>query len=94
MKDLNSYWSENLSDKRVLIPGGTTGIGREITLMLASLGASCLICGRNQQQIDDTVNAVKQSGSKGTCTGVVADLCNAENIDNMFGQAEKDIKLS
>ena len=73
MKDLNAYWKACLSEKRVVITGGTTGIGREITLLLTSLGSRCLICGRNQEQIDETIAAVQEAGL-GSCEGVVADV--------------------
>lgn len=91
MKDLNSYWTECLSGKRVLITGGTTGIGREITLLLASLGANCLICGRNEEQIDETKAAARQAGFTGSCNGVVADLASGEDIERLFQEVDEQL---
>jgi len=89
MKDLNSYWKESLENKRVIITGGTTGIGREITLLLSFLGAKCLICGRHQEQIDETLAAVNEGGHSGTCEGLVADLTKAEDIQRLFDTADQ-----
>jgi NAD(P)-dependent dehydrogenase (short-subunit alcohol dehydrogenase family) len=91
MKDLIQYWKDSLREKRVLITGGTTGIGREITILLADLGARCLICGRDKQQIDDTIAAVDETASEGYCIGRVADLAREEDIQLPFEAADRDL---
>lgn len=91
MKDLNTYWAESLSGKRVLITGATTGIGREITLLLASLGANCLICGRNQQQIEETIAAIKEARVNGYCNGIIADLANGDDIERLFKEVDEQL---
>ncbi|MBE8722510.1 SDR family oxidoreductase [Sphingobacterium pedocola] len=89
MKDLNAYWKESLSEKRVVITGGSTGIGREIALLLTSLGARCLICGRHQEQIDETIAASKEVATTGSCDGTVADIAKREDIDRLFETADQ-----
>jgi len=79
MKDLTSYWKKCLTGKKVLITGGSTGIGREITLLLSALGANCLICGRHQEPIDETIRAAKQK-----CSGIAADLAKPQDIERVF----------
>lgn len=37
----------NLSDGRVLVTGGSSGIGREVARTLVHKGARVAICGRN-----------------------------------------------
>jgi short-subunit dehydrogenase len=91
MKDLNSYWKESLSGKRVLITGGTTGIGREITILLTALGAKCVIAGRNQEQIDETKATVERLGSNGSSQGIVTDLSNKEDIERMFNYVDEHL---
>lgn len=91
MKDLNTYWAESLSGKRVLITGGTTGIGREITLLLASFGSNCLICGRNEQQIEETIAAAKEAGATAYCNGVVTDLANGGDIERLFKEVDEQL---
>lgn len=91
MKDLNAYWTESLSGKRVLITGGTTGIGREITLLLTSLGARCLVCGRNQQQIDETITAASEGEASGSCEGIAVDLTKPEDIETLFEAVDQQL---
>lgn len=84
MKDLNSYWKQRLSGKRVLITGGSTGIGREVTILLAALGAKCMICGRNQEQIDETIAETKKMHFNSYCIGIAVDIANKEGIEQLF----------
>ncbi len=91
MKDLTQHWKESLAGKRVLITGGTTGIGREITILLAQLGANCLICGRDKSQIDDTLAAADNSSSEGYCIGMVTDLALEGDIEALFQAADRDL---
>jgi short-subunit dehydrogenase len=91
MKDLNTYFTENLKGKKVLITGGTTGIGREITLLLAASGANCLICGRKQEQIDETIAAIEEMDSQGSCKGLTADLTKKQDIIELFGAVDKQL---
>lgn len=89
MKDLSNYFSKNLAGKKALITGGSTGIGREITLLLTQLGVNCLICGREQQPIEETASAVEQSNSPGLCQGMTADVSNIEDINKLFVQLDR-----
>jgi NADP-dependent 3-hydroxy acid dehydrogenase YdfG len=91
MKDLNGYWKEKLSEKRVLITGGTTGIGREITYLLSTLGAKCIICGRNSEQIEETVSEAERLSPDGYCKGIVADVTKQQDIENLFAAMDSEL---
>lgn len=44
----------NFSGKKILVTGASSGIGREIAVFLSSLGAQCVITGRNVEELEKT----------------------------------------
>lgn len=90
MEDFNSYFSSAFLDKKIIITGGSTGIGREAAILLTSLGAQCLICGRDQQHIDEALADINAKGSL-KATGLVADLSNEEGIEKLFSFADEKL---
>jgi 3-oxoacyl-[acyl-carrier protein] reductase len=67
-----------LQNKRVIVAGGSRGIGRAIALAFAEAGASVSICARGRKDLDATSAAIRASG-----VGVhaaVCDLADAEAI--------------
>jgi NADP-dependent 3-hydroxy acid dehydrogenase YdfG len=88
MKTNAAFLPQNISGKRILISGGTTGIGRATAQLLASEGAQVLIFGRNQEQVNETVSAIKESGAEGECYGMVADVAEPDDIKKVFEQVD------
>ena len=43
-----------LSNKKILVTGASSGIGRSISLLLSNMGASVVITGRNKERLNDT----------------------------------------
>ena len=71
-----------LSGKRVLVTGGTTGIGRAIAALLASYGARLFIFGRHEAPLRVALEHVRASG--GQCEGMTADVSLREDVDRVF----------
>ena len=72
---------KSLQDKKVLITGGTTGIGRAIAVLLASYGARVFICGRDPQHLEDGLARIREVG-KGE--GIALDLADPANVKRFF----------
>lgn len=78
-----------LDGKRILLTGGTTGIGRAMLILFARAGARILTLGRDKDALDDALEAAGKEG--GELHGITADLANREDIGRIF--AEVDAKL-
>ncbi|MGA0557935.1 SDR family oxidoreductase [Larkinella sp. VNQ87] len=80
---------ETLEGKRIVITGGTTGIGRAIALLLGSSGAHIFTFGRHQEQLDETLTAIRQAG--GLVDGTVADSASGDDIRRVFQEADEKL---
>jgi NAD(P)-dependent dehydrogenase (short-subunit alcohol dehydrogenase family) len=54
----------SLEGKVAVVTGGTSGIGRALSLGLADAGADIIATARRQQQLDDTANEIEARGRK------------------------------
>lgn len=73
-----------LAGRRVLVTGGTTGIGRAIAVLLASEGAKVFICGRDEQHLADALTRIREVGDG---DGMSIDLAEESNVDRLFDAA-------
>ena len=63
-----------LEQKRVLVTGGTAGIGRALTQLLLERGARVFICGRDSGRLEATLGRLPGVG------GCVCDVARAEQL--------------
>ncbi|WP_271880954.1 SDR family NAD(P)-dependent oxidoreductase [Phaeobacter italicus] len=70
----------NLTGKRVIVTGGSDGIGRHICLKLADQGCAIAIVGRNQARLDAVVAECKARGAV-EARAYAADLTDAAAIE-------------
>ncbi len=73
----------SLSGKRVIITGGTSGVGRATAALLSSHGCRVFICGRNADRLSA---ALAEIG--GDVGGVVADVGGIEGVKTLFSAAD------
>jgi NADP-dependent 3-hydroxy acid dehydrogenase YdfG len=74
-----------LEGKRILVTGGTTGIGRAIAIELAGRGAKVFIFGRDAQHLRDGLNAIREAG--GQVEGKIADQADHKQVSDVFKEA-------
>lgn len=74
----------NLQDAKIIVTGGSLGIGKATAQKLIEAGAKVLITGRNQERIE---KAAQEIGA----IPCVADIAKPENIDHTFAVAEKEL---
>jgi 3-hydroxy acid dehydrogenase/malonic semialdehyde reductase len=77
--------------KRILVTGGTTGIGRATVALLARAGARVLTFGRHQSDLDDALAEALAGarGGNGNADGVVADASTKAGIDAVFAALDE-----
>lgn len=85
------YLPESLKGKQVLITGGTTGIGRAITVLLAAQGADVLFFGHNSAYLEDALSDVKKTAT-GKVYGFIADAGTEEGIAEVFNQVSDKLQ--
>lgn len=59
---MNTYFSD-LNNKTVIVTGGSKGIGKEIALSFAKLGAHVIIIGRGEVALEQTFQELRKVGS-------------------------------
>lgn len=64
--------------KVALVTAATAGIGLGIAQRLGEEGAKVVICSRKQNNVDDTLNALKEKGVE--CTGCVCHVGNRQHL--------------
>lgn len=80
-----NYNPFTLIGKTVLITGASSGIGRASAIECAKLGATCVLCGRNEKRLQETLQALEGANH----IVIVADLLSEEGIQAIANQAPK-----
>jgi len=78
----------SLRGKRILLTGGTTGIGRATLEMLASEGARVLTFGRHQEELDDALASAREDGE---VVGLTADVATREGIEAVYAAVDEKL---
>lgn len=78
-----------MTGKTVFITGSTDGLGREVALRVAALGAQVIVHGRNQQRGDAVVDEIAKAG-RGRARFYAADLSSLAEVRQLAQAILKD----
>lgn len=78
----------NFKKKKVLVTGGSKGIGRAITSRFLSMGAEVIFSARNKEDIRKNLLEYKKYGY--TVRGISADMSKKQGIEKLFSYIKKD----
>lgn len=74
LENLSNYFGQNIIQKRIVVTGGTTGIGKAIAELLVSFGGRVFIFGRDENDFNNAMNDIKEKSKAGEIYGVAADI--------------------
>lgn len=80
---------QSMKGKVVLITGSTDGLGREVALRVAALGAHVLVHGRNQERGAAVVKEIEEGG-KGSARFYAADLASLAQVRTLADTVRRD----
>ncbi len=76
----------SLSNKRILVTGASSGIGKEVSKLAASLGASLILIGRDINRLKETLNSLQGHGHE----YYSADVTDYSKIDELIRSSVKN----
>lgn len=76
----------SLDGRRVVVTGGTTGIGRAIAILLAGEGAKVFVCGRDPNHLADALERIREVGEG---DGISVDLSDREGVARFYQAADE-----
>jgi NAD(P)-dependent dehydrogenase (short-subunit alcohol dehydrogenase family) len=77
----------DLTGKVAVVTGGTSGIGRALSLGLAEAGADVVPTARRQQNVSDTATAIEALGRRSL--RVTSDVCDRLSLENLLAETVK-----
>jgi len=83
------FQKDLLKNKRILITGGGTGLGKGAAQRCLELGATVYICGRRQEVLKATVAELRQA-TGGEMHGLVCDVRDASRVEEMIETIWRD----
>lgn len=79
------FREDALRDKSILVTGGGSGLGLEISKALALKGAKIHICGRRPQALDEAISEI----SKGAAVAASCHVCDVREPDQVEAMMER-----
>src|SRR2546423_14418204 len=84
-----AYEPQSVEGKRVLITGGTTGIGRATAVLLAAKGSRILTFGRDEEDLQAAIDDIHSVG--GQVYGTTADVTKKADLQKVFQMVDEKL---
>jgi NAD(P)-dependent dehydrogenase (short-subunit alcohol dehydrogenase family) len=78
---LDCFAPDILEGQTAIVTGGGTGLGREVALALARLGANLVIASRDPSHLDVTAREIEASGR--SCLAVPTNIRDTDDVDRL-----------
>ena len=72
----------SLEGKVAVVTGGTSGIGRALSIGLAEAGADVVATARRPQQVDETATAIEALGRQ--TLRIASDVCDRPSLEKLL----------
>ncbi|SCY46072.1 Short-chain dehydrogenase [Flavobacterium anhuiense] len=90
MGNLSDYFGRNIDRRKIVITGGSTGIGKAAALLLSSLGGDVFIFGRDKDNLDQALEEI-QAQAEGKVYGITADIALKEDIEMVWKEIDQKL---
>ncbi len=77
----------SLEGKVAVVTGGTSGIGRALSIGLAEAGADVIATARREQQVEETAQAIEAAGRK--TLRMTSDVCDRPSLERLLAAVLK-----
>ncbi len=86
------FRTDLLQNKRILITGGGTGLGKGMAQRFLELGATIHICGRREEVLEQTTAELSQK-TQGTIHAIPCDVRNPDAVEAMIDSIWSEVPL-
>ncbi|CAK7063338.1 SDR family oxidoreductase [Tissierella sp.] len=91
MDKQNRFNPLDLTNRKILVTGASSGIGRATSIYLSKLGAKLVLIARNEERLNNTLKKLDGENH----ISILADLAELEDMSSIFDKAVEDgIKLN
>jgi NADP-dependent 3-hydroxy acid dehydrogenase YdfG len=91
MENVNDFFSKNIRGKRIVVTGGTTGIGRATVELLISLGGKVLTFGRDINDLEKAFDEIRSKYPGGELYGIPGDVTDKEHTKRIFEMVDEEL---
>lgn len=88
MENIINRLTNEIKDKRIIVTGGTTGIGRATAELLISLGGRVFIFGRDTKDFEKAFEGIKEKYPDRELYGTTADVSKIDDLKRVYTMAD------